>query len=352
MSGKSKKPKKDLVVRSNRRQVPTLEKRVLDLLLRQRKAPWSIEELANRLNVGPMNVEKAIDTLRKDGFTIQETADKAVGMSRDVPHSQKEVRIDVRKFKGQKLKFGVTADNHLASDYQRLDVIEALFDIWQEQGVTEVLQLGNIIEGDARFNQFETKARGMEDQTSYLIDHWPVRKGMKTRFITGDDHEGWYIQREGVNIGQYIEQCAKASGRDDLEYLGHMEKNIIIESAGGSQVIRMIHAGGGSAYAISYAPQKIVESLQGGEKPNILLIGHFHKYNVSFPRSVLTIQPGCTQDQSSFMRKKRLEAMVGGVTLEFEMGEDGLFHTLKHEWHPFYDRDFYQKAWKYGHLKK
>jgi hypothetical protein len=168
--------------------------------------------------------------------------------------------------------------------------------------------------------------------------------------VTGDDHEGWYVQREGVDVGEKIELLAQKYGRNDLEHLGYMERNIVLDFEGNQHIIRVMHAGGGSAYAISYTSQKIVESLQGGEKPNILIIGHFHKYDVSYPRSVVTIQPGCTQDQSTFMRKKRLEAHLGGVTLEVTIGKDGQMHNITHRWHPFYDRDFYSRAWSYKSL--
>ena len=108
----------------------------------------------------------------------------------------------------------------------------------------------------------------------------------------------------------------------------------------------MIHAGGGSTYAISYSAQKIVESYQGGEKPAILLIGHYHKYDVGYPREVYTVQPGCTQDQTPFMRKKKIQAMVGGASISFKQDEIGILHDFTVTWNPFYDRDFY-KGWKY-----
>jgi len=71
-----------------------------------------------------------------------------------------------------------------------------------------------------------------------------------------------------------IEDEAKRNGRNDLIFIGHMERDIEYKQAKGSSIIRVIHAGGGSAYAVSYTSQKYVESLQGGEKPQIVLVGH------------------------------------------------------------------------------
>ena len=41
--------------------------------------------------------------------------------------------------------------------------------------------------------------------------------------------------------------------------------------------IMLMHPGGGTAYALSYRAQKIVQALPGGQKPDILAIGHYHK---------------------------------------------------------------------------
>lgn len=314
--------------------------------LRKARRLVTIEELSDVFDLSVRRVRSALEDVRQSGYNVLVT-DDAAEVPKEVERQTDPMRIDVERFEGKTLRFGLTADNHLCSKYERMDVLNALFDIWQSEGVTTVLQAGNIIDGECRFNQFDVHRRGMDAQVGYLVESWPHRDGINTQFLTGDDHEGWYVQREGVDIGRMIESQARDAGRDDLQHLGYMERNIVLEHDGREQVLRVMHAGGGSAYAISYTSQKIVESLQGGEKPNILIIGHFHKYDVGYPRNVVTIQPGCTQDQSPFMRKRRLEAHVGGATLEVTLGDDGLIHNVTHRWHPFYDRDFYRKAWSY-----
>lgn len=176
---------------------------------------------------------------------------------------------------------------------------------------------------------------------------WPRRKGINTYFITGDDHEGWYVQREGVEVGRYLEGVAKAAGRNDMVYLGHMEHDIFFAGKKQTSVMRLIHAGGGSSYATSYAAQKIVESYQGGEKPHVLLVGHYHKAEYGYPREVHVIQAGCTCDQTPFLRKNKIQAHVGGWTIEMTVNADGVITRFRQEWIPFFDKGFYDKAWKY-----
>lgn len=309
------------------------------------KGLTSYDTLATVLGITVLELLAQLRLAQDGGYNIYHDGNGNVELRDQV---EKSAAIDVRQFNAKHHLYGVTGDNHLGSRYSRLDVLNALFDIWQEQGVTTVFQCGNIIDGEARFNRHDLLVTGIKGQVDYLIDNWPHRLGMTTEFVTGDDHEGWYVQREGIDIGRHIEAEAIRAGRSDLVYLGHMEKYLELKQGQGSALMSIMHAGGGTAYAISYTDQKIVESYQGGEKPNLLLVGHYHKFNHGYPREVNTIQVGCTEDQTPFMRKKKIQAHVGGVTLRFDQDDQGILHNVNVAWHPFYDRSFYAGTnWKY-----
>lgn len=324
-----------------------LEARLTELL-KKRKTLSTLEAIANTLDVSPARVQQAMQRLKDAGRNVVMVGGN-VELSPELP-KRAPFRIDVRKTEGQVFRFGVTGDNHLGSKYQRMDVLEALFDIWAKQDIETVYQLGNMIDGEARFNKTDLLVHGMDSQARYFAKHWPKRRGMTTYFVTGDDHEGWYVQREGIDIGRHLENVARTVGRKDLVYLGHMEHDIVFTGRKQKSIMRLIHAGGGSAYATSYSAQKIVESYQGGEKPNVLLIGHYHKAEYGYPREVHTLQVGCTCDQTPFMRKKKLQAHVGGWTIEMTVNEDGLITRFKSEWMPFYDLGYTRKAWRYQDL--
>lgn len=317
-------------------------------ILKQSRGKMTLELLSDRLDCGITRIKAALGRLQDAGVNVAlDTHLGAVEVHRDIPRNVVEQRIDTSKFKGTEFKLGLTADNHLCSKYARNDVLKALFDIWAEQGITRVLQGGNMIDGEARFNRFDLLTRpGIDAQAEYLVNEWPQRPGIVTEFVCGDDHEGWYVQREGINIVNYLQHKADQAGRDDMKFLGYMETSYKLEAANGASRLSLIHAGGGSAYATSYSVQKIVESYQPNEKPSILLVGHFHKAEYSYPRAVHVVQAGCTQDQTPFLRKKRIEAMVGGWTIGFEVDSNGIIHKFKTEWHPFYDRSFYTR-WNY-----
>lgn len=103
-------------------------------------------------------------------------------------------------------------------------------------------------------------------------------------------------------------------------------------------------AGGGTGYAISYRPQKIIESYEGGEKPAVLLMGHYHKLDVGLVRNVWYVQTGCGQDQTPFMRQKAIEAHVGGVIVEMEQDpETGAITRFCPNVIRYFNRSFYFK---------
>jgi predicted phosphodiesterase len=301
--------------------------------------------------VSPVRVQEALTELRDKGNYCVTVDPGRITIEQPTPHPEDNRHlIDTEEFFGEEIKFGAISDTHLGSRWERLDVLKSLYDIFEREGVRVVFHAGNLIEGDARWNKYDVWVHGFEQQTQYAVDHYPQRKGIVTKFICGDDHEGWFTQREGIDFGRRLVQDAQAAGRNDLEYLGYVEADIELKAKHGSSVMRVMHPGGGTAYAISYTSQKIVESLQGGEKPAVLLLGHFHKFEQSYVRNVHVVQVGCCEDQSIFMRKRKLEAMVGGCLIKFRQGSTGEVNRFSCEWFPYFDRGFYGK--KYDILRR
>ena len=214
--------------------------------------------------------------------------------------------------------FLACGDLHAGSKYCRWDVREDLFKRAEERGAQAAYDTGNWIDGTATFNRYDLEASGMSAQCRLLAKMHPKTK-LPIYAVTGDDHEGWYAQREGMDVGRYCEVTMRDAGHDWHD-LGYMEAHVQLVNAnsGKMQILAVVHPGGGSAYALSYRPQKIIESLEGGEKPGCILLGHYHKLEAGTARNVWYIQTGCAQDQTPFMRKKSVEAHVGGaiVTLE------------------------------------
>lgn len=244
---------------------------------------------------------------------------------------------------GEWIRFGLVADTHLCCKESRLDVLHTQYDLFSKEGITTVLHAGNIVDGYVpRINGGSVICTGIDDQAQYVIDNYPARDGIITHFITGDDHEGWW-QKEGFNFGAYLSMLAKEQGRADLNYIGHVEADVEIKHSNGTNtILKVQHPGGGSSYARSYAGQKQVEAFQGGEKPAILVQGHYHVSNYSVDRNVHIIGMPGFQDQTIFARKKRLRMEIGGVLLEFKVDPAGAVTRCRVDFNLFFDRGYYR----------
>lgn len=325
-------------------------------LLKKRR--FSVIELADSFNVGPRTIREDISYLQSNGYVV-DVEDDSVMLQ---PKESTLHEIDVSKFFGGKpekvyllrdgkkleidgfnYKFGAIADTHMGSKYERLDVLNTLYDIFEKEGVKVVLHGGNYVDGEFRFNKHETITHGFDEMIDYFLKNYPKRKGIKTLFISGDDHEGWWTQDKGIDPGKVIEERQKRYGRDDLVYLGYQEANLELRSKNGSALLKILHGGKGTSYADSYRTQKMVEALQEGEKPHILLVGHYHKALYHTPRGVHSILLGCTQDQTRFMRKNEIKAYVGGWLIEINQADTGEINRFKPEWIQFWDKKFYEE---------
>jgi hypothetical protein len=330
-------------IERNQKAENTLEEAKSFLLGKKR----NLVDLADRLSVPPREARKIIDQLKEKGHNVSVDSETVV-VETSVPPGGKLVVNSADFFDGRWFKFGAVGDTHLYSKYARMDVLNCLYDIFAQEKIKTVFHTGNAIDGEARFNKFDLIGpSGIGNQVEYFALNYPARRGIVTRFVTGDDHEGWYINREGVNIGQLMEDAARSHGRKDLQWLGHVEADVHFKAPRGEAWMRVMHPGGGSAYAISYTEQKIIESFQGGEKPHILLLGHYHKFNQGYPREVHTVQTGTTQDQTPFLRKLKIQAHVGGCIVRFHQADTGEINRFHVEWIPFYDKGFYEKNDKY-----
>ena len=315
----------------------------IEIRAKLKKGPLTLDQLAEALGVSSVRIDAAIEEMTKKGAMFYRGADDSIGLadSHALPPGSGEFKGQSGEWQHQIL---FTTDNHLCNKHSRLDVLNAAYRHASELGIKTAINAGNWIDGEARFNRTELiTAPGMDRQLDYMIDNWPIAKGITTHLIAGDDHEGWYQQREGIEVGRYLQSRAEQQGRTDLKYLGYGEADIKLSYGSGSSVGRLVHPGGGSAYAISYTDQKRVESYQGGEKPHIEWVGHYHKFNHGYPREVHTIQGGCTCDQTMFMRKKRLQAHVGYSIIKIKQDKMGVPTRVSVEWFPYFDLGYYEK---------
>lgn len=278
----------------------------------------TLPELSVKLKASVGDLLDAIDMMKSHGVNVLRTGDRI-----DIPPARQagylaKHRVEFVSRGDNTFSFGAFGDLHAASKHTRWDVRDDLVRRAEAHGVQAILDTGNWIDGECNFNRYDLEAVGLEQQCAMLARRHPCTK-LPIYAVTGDDHEGWYEQRDGINVGRYAEGIMRAAGHDWTD-LGYMEAHVTLRNAhsGKCATLAVVHPGGGSAYALSYSIQKIVESYEGGEKPAVGLYGHYHKLWAGIIRNVWVVQTGCQQDQTPFMRKKRLEAHVGGTIVDLE----------------------------------
>lgn len=297
-------------------------------------------------------VLETIEKLRKASVVIHDADGKlSIGTSLAPAFTEAGMPVYTSR-KDNTYLFGALGDSHLGSKYERLDVTNDLYDRYAAAKVDRVFHTGNWIDGDGQLNRHDLAVHGMEGQLAYLAKEYPRRKGLTTYAVTGEDHEGWWTRSEGIDIGKRAEQTMREHGRTDWVDLGFMEAHVRLVNAntGKESVMAVVHPGGGSAYALSYSIQKIVEALEGGEKPAVGLYGHYHKLWSGNIRNVWVVCTGCGQDQTVFMRNKvKQEAHVGGTLVRLEQDPNtGAIVSMMPQLIRYFVRGYYQNRWARG----
>jgi predicted phosphodiesterase len=238
------------------------------------------------------------------------------------------------------IRFGVVGDTHIGSGYQRLDALKAFYAHAYDEGVSIVLHAGDVIDGwhVYRGQEFELhpNARSWDDQRAMFEAEAPRCGGLiETIFITGN-HEASFRRSVGMNVGAELQRV-----RPDWKCIGADVGTVTLKTKNaGTFSVMLVHPSDrGGTYALSYKLQKFIEAIPGGEKPDLLVLGHYHK-SIHMPayRNVEAFLPGAFQSQTPFMAAQGSAAHVGGWIVEVVLGDaDKLTSRVKAEFIGFYE---------------
>lgn len=230
----------------------------------------------------------------------------------------------------KKIRFGLIGDTHFGSKYSQLTHLHYYYDICAKKGITDIYHCGDITDGENMRpgHAYENYIHGADEHIKELVNNYPYREGIVTHFITGN-HDASFIKSCGLDIGNHI-----ANKRSDLQYLGKDVVNINITD---NITMQLRHPWSSSAYALSYRPQKIVESMEAAclDKPDILCIGHFHKMEYLFYHNIHVFQTGCFQSATPFTTGKGISVAMGGWIIEIETNSEGKIKTIIPQAIPF-----------------
>jgi hypothetical protein len=261
-----------------------------------------------------------------------EGASRLHGLQQTIAHLAKEQSTTITiPDRGDCLRFAIVGDRHHGNLCCDVSAIAAFSAEVERLGITDVLDAGDMLDGHGvyRGQEFELKHVGFEAQAKAFAAESP-QGSFTTHFITGN-HDASFTRRVGVSVGDRL-----SADRPDFHFLGADTASVELKNESGTRCrIQLIHPDGGTAYALSYKVQKIVEQLEGGSKPDILAVGHFHKAEfIPQYRNVAVFQTGTFERQTPFMARNGLSAHVGGWIVEYCRGKSA--NRVRAEFISFY----------------
>ena len=252
-----------------------------------KKKPY-VETVMKDLGLEEHEVVGLVEMLKKKGYLFDIINDRVV-----IVNPVKENDVYKIPSNMEHLKLLLISDTHLASKYDRLDILRYLYDRANDDGVDYILHSGDLTEGFSGRPQqlYELKEASYTGQRDYVVDKYP-KSNIPTYIIAGN-HDYWWVRECGSDIVKDI--CNR---RDDLHYLGSDCEDMMI----GKLKIRLYHGCKGQSYAKSYKIQKYLDSIPSDELPHILETGHIHQAFYMKQGNTHCFQTSCLQDLTPYER--------------------------------------------------
>lgn len=233
-------------------------------------------------------------------------------------------------FFGKHIRFGYYSDPHVGEKHFHEKLWIAMLDFFKKEKIEQVYCPGDNLEGMSGRpgHIYELAHIGASAQLNYATKLFSLAPKIHFNIIDGN-HDLWYKEKGNIGLtpGQELD-----NRNPNVHFLGEWEARVTLAP---NVVMMLFHGNDGTAYADSYKIQKLIESLSGGQKPNIILSGHYHKQIAVFRRNVFGFECGTLCGQTRFMRGKKIQAHVGFGVIELWVGKRGI-ERLRHEFLPYY----------------
>lgn len=213
-------------------------------------------------------------------------------------------KVPIIDFSGERIRFGALSDTHEGSQFFDESCYDAAIAEFKKEGCEFIAHTGDVTEGMSNRpgHIYELNKIGYDAQFQYAKQQF--EKWDKPWYTIDGNHDRWFLKSNGALLVKHISEILP-----NVNFIGHDEGDISLK---GETTIKLWHGDdSGGSYAISYRPQKIVESFTGGEKPGILITGHDHKAGYFFIRNVHVFEAGAMSKQSKWMRSTKKENHFG-----------------------------------------
>lgn len=233
-------------------------------------------------------------------------------------------------FSNKHVKFGVISDTHIGEKAFDEELLLKAFKYFKKEKVDAIYHVGDISEGMSgrEGHIYALNKIGFTNQINYIEELF--KQTDKQIFAITGNHDQWYQKKNnsGADIGVELERRLP-----NFKYLGMNEADVKLTH---NITMKLFHPNDGTAYAPGYKLMKLIESFGGGEKPNILLQGHYHKALYMFSRNIHSYEAGTLCGQTEFMRLKKIQAHKGFWIIDAYLNNKGV-DRVKNTFIPKYD---------------
>ena len=297
----------------------------LERLVNAAKQIVSFEALCDKLGKPPSVVRSLLAEAKARGIEIQAGNDHVHLSPNEQIRTVQDTRIQPTTSARQQV--GVLSDLHMGSKYCLRTQLQECVAHFYERGIRSILIPGDLLDGCYRHGVFELSHTGLEDQTQDLFETLPNMPGLTYHCITGN-HDHTFAAVSGVNVGSFIAGYFQNRGRSDIHFYGC--SGAFIEIMG--VVIHLWHPKKGKAYAKSYHLQHQLEAYNPGEKPHVLLAGHWHDFAVVEERGIFGVACPCFQGSGSdFAKSLGGNIALGGLIVSWEVAGKDLVRNFSVE---------------------
>ena len=296
-----------------------------ELALGYFKSGLKISEITRKLNGNCINV--SYDAVRS---YIRRHKNDISTETKPIVIQNQEPTVHTPKWSGTTvLKFAIIGDTQLGSKYAQISHLKNFYELCALEGIKDVYHTGDVTDGlkMRSGHEYELYKTSADDMVQDVIENYPRIEGITTHFITGN-HDASIYKQVGYDIGNTISEK-----RPDMKYLGRDCALIFLTP---NCKLELRHPWDGTAYALSYKPQKMIEAMESDSKPNILAIGHYHKAEYMFYRNVHCLQTGCFQAQTPYTRGKGISVHMGGWIVTIHVDKNGTITRFGSEFIPYY----------------
>ena len=283
----------------------------------------SFSQICEELELKDYEVIGLVQLLKEDGFLADYINGEIVKLK--TPPKTNDI-YEVPAY-SENLKLCLISDTHLCSKYDRLDILNYIYEKAYKNNVKHILHSGDFTDGRSNRPEhvYELKELSYDGQVDYCVENYPKVYGINTYVISGN-HDNWWYKSTGSEIVKTI-----AKQRDDIIYLGSDYADLKL----GKIKIRLFHGKGGNAYAKSYKLQKYLDAIPQDDMPQILQTGHIHQSFYMKQDNTHCFQTSCLEDLTPYAKSQGFTGDKSCWWLNIESDNKGRIFNIDMELESF-----------------